>query len=386
MKNISIPITLPFGLQQDTHDWRSKKFSIDINDLRDLSKHQNAQLDFLLSIKKGHPEFVIFENLDHKGLLIPPELISQYKDRQAPNDHKFTLEIQIITDIDSISKEYSAPRDIYEDIISSLCLFLNASFNTLTFTRFSPVILDDEKIVFNEKLAYLVNPWQDWFRSYETLKIILDHNLKNQINPTAKDYDSMLPHVKKSIKPLDLNKLSNLADADSRAINYIHRFGRVLSEIIRMHPSHDYSAIVGLLTALIEGFLLINGENRYKFKIRISNLLNDSNLAKTLTNIYDSRSSFFHSGKYSKINDIFHFLTIEFLLVVLKEIIEFQITAEIKDDSFDYRTTSKNSWKKFTAANSAHAVQLRPHPTLACSFRPGERKLYQPSSPKPKFA
>lgn len=343
MKNISIPITLPFGLHESIKDWRSKKFNININDLRDLSKHKDTHLEFSLSIIEAHPEFIIFENLDHKGLLIPPPLIVQYKDRQAPQDHKLTLVIQVVTDIDTISKEYSAPRDIYEDIISSLCLFLNALLNTLTFARFSPVILDDKKVVFNEKLAYLVNPWQDWFRSYDTLKIVLDHSLKNQINSTAKYYDLMLPHVKASIKPLDLNKLSDLADADNRAINYIHRFGRVLSEIIRMHPSHDYSAIVGLLTALIEGFLLINGENRYKFKIRISNLLNDSNLGSALTNIYDSRSSFFHSGEYSKINDIFHFLTIEFLIVVLKEIIEFQIAYEIKQDSFDYRTVSKNS-------------------------------------------
>ncbi|MBD3359251.1 MAG: hypothetical protein GF365_00885 [Candidatus Buchananbacteria bacterium] len=336
MKKIYIPINLPLGLHNDIKDWSSKKISIDINSLRDLSKHKSTNLDFLLSIIKGHPEFDKSETLEHKGLLISPELVIQYKDRQAKENHKFTLEIKIITDIELISKQYSAPKDIYEDIIYSLCLFLNASLNTLTFARFSPIIFDDKKVIFNSKLAYLINPWQDWFRSYDTLQIILNDSLKNQINSTAKNYDLMLPHVKESIKPLDLNKLSDLADVDMRVTNYLHRFGRVLSEIIRMHPSHDYSAIIGLLTALIEGFLLINGENRYKFKIRVSNLLNDNNIGSALTNIYDSRSIFFHSGKYSKIDDIFDFLTIEFLLVILQKIINFQIKTEIKQDSFDY--------------------------------------------------
>ncbi len=333
-------MTLPTGLKTDVKDWRSELFKLNINDLRDLPKHKDTTLDFSLSIVKGHPKFNLPNNLDHKGLLIPRQLVSYYNDRRAPEEHKFTLQVQVDTDIDKISKSYSVPTDIYEDIVFSLCLYLNAALNILTYARISPVILDDEKIIFNEKLAYLLSPSQDWFNSYETLTILLNYSLKNRINSTAKHYEKILPHVRQSIEPLDLNELSNLSNVNTRVINYIHRFSRVLSEIIRMHPSHDFSAIIGLLTALIEGFLLINGKNRCKFKMKVSNLLNDDKLGCALTNIYDTRSNFFHSAKYKKLTDVFHFLTIEFLLGVIKKIIKYQITSEIKKSSFDYKIKS----------------------------------------------
>jgi hypothetical protein len=343
MHQITIPITLPFGLLNEIDNWKSKKFILKINELRELSKHEQTNLEFYLTIKNGHPDYKHIENLEYNGLIISNFLISHYINSSAQESHKYSIEIDFVTDIQAISKEYfPVSTDIYNDIISSLCLFLNASLNTLTFAKFSPIIFDNDNIVFQGKLAYLYNPGQDWFRSYEILKIVLDDSLKEQINSTAKFYESMLPYVRGSITPLCLNELSNLADLNKNAIKYLHRYGRVLSEIIRMHPSYDYSAIVGLLTALIEGFLLINGENRYKFKIRITNLLNDNSLGTALTKIYDSRSSFFHTGEYEKIKDIFYFLTIDFLLVVLNEIVKFQTHTEIKQETFDYPVKLKN--------------------------------------------
>jgi hypothetical protein len=149
-----------------------------------------------------------------------------------------------------------------------------------------------------------------------------------------KYYDLILPHVVKNIAPLNLDKM--LVYEKSWNLMNIITFSRILSEIVRLHPSHDYSAIVGLLTALIEWLLNINWSNTYKIKIKICNLMRDSNLSDALNEIYKSRSSFFHTWKYASIKDIYRLISIEFLLVVIRNIINYWVSNEISNNTLDF--------------------------------------------------
>jgi hypothetical protein len=56
-------------------------------------------------------------------------------------------------------------------------------------------------------LAYLINPWQDRYCSFSTLSILLNKDIKEQINSQMKYYDLILPHVVKNIAPLNLDKM-----------------------------------------------------------------------------------------------------------------------------------------------------------------------------------
>lgn len=335
---LSIPITLPFGLEGDTNKLKLTQYTLDINKLRELSMHKGKSLEYSIDIIEGHEKFMQFEELNHSWIKIPRRLIKHYASKHEIGNNCFTLNINVNNDLNSISNEYSAPGDIYHDIIFSLSIFLQAKLNVVGFARLSPLILvDDISLTFNSRLAYMVNPWQDWFCELNTFNILFDESLKNQIDSKAKHYQLILPHVKASVLPLNTDKIIIFNKCPIHTTEYILNFGRVLSEIIRLHPSHDYSAIIGMLTAFIEGLLKINGENRYKFKIKISNLLNDPNLGPALNNIYDSRSSFFHSAEYGKINDIFEFLTIDFLLLVIKKIIIYSFSFKIESNAFDFK-------------------------------------------------
>jgi len=57
--------------------------------------------------------------------------------------------------------------------------------------------------------------------------------------------------------------------------------------------------------------------------IKVSNILDSNDLCPVLNEIYDARSDFFHSAKYSSLNDIFETIRIDFLLIVIREIIVF---------------------------------------------------------------
>lgn len=337
MIKLSVPITLPFGASGSFSELKKTKFKILINKFRELTKHNHVFLEYTLSISIGHNPILKFNEIDSAGLKIPFQIVHHYLSRFEEEKTHFTVDILIDTDIRSISQDYSCPDDILNDIIFSLVIFIHGNLNIVGFARFSPVIVvDDMKIIFNGRLAYLLNPWQDWFCSLSTLKIILNANLKDQINSNAKHYKTILPHVEYNIKPLDIDQLISSSKYPSHTIDNIFIFSRILSEIIRMHPSYDYSAIIGLLTALVEGLFKINGENRYKFKIKIANLMNDNSLGKTLNEIYDSRSAFFHTGKFNKLNDIFEEITIEFLLVVIKKAINYSSTREINSETLDF--------------------------------------------------
>lgn len=337
MIKLSIPIILPFGFEGDIEKFKNAKNSIDINKLRELSKHNGLLLEYNLNLINGHPEFFKFDEIDHAWIKIPNRIINHYISRHDKTDTRYTLDVIIYTDIESISKEYSAPTDICNDIIFSLSIFLHGYFNIFGFIRFSPIILiNDISLMFNSRLAYFINPRQDWFCDLDLLKILLSTGLKNQIKSKAKYYELIYPHVKKSIKALNLNNIP-ICKISSNDVDNILVFSRILSEIMRLHPSYDYSSILGLLTALIEGLLKIEGENRYKFKIKICNLMEDKNLDKALNEIYDSRSSFFHTAKYMDLKDIFQFLPIEFLLIVIKKIINYSIFNKIENSTFDFK-------------------------------------------------
>jgi hypothetical protein len=94
--------------------------------------------------------------------------------------------------------------------------------------------------------------------------------------------------------------------------------------------------MIGLLTSFIEGLLKINGEHRYKFGIKLSNLFNNPALAPIARKIYDSRSNFAHTGVAKTPNDIFEFIRIEFLLLSIKKIFQHHMSSPIAPDSFDF--------------------------------------------------
>ena len=331
MTNLFIPINIPFGINEIKKN--SKIFKSEINKLRDLSKHIGLELEYEILITPNNKDFIKFGKVDHAWIEIPEKLINHY----TSGKQIFILNVKIHTDILSISKEYSAPGDIYNDIIFNLSIYLQAFLNTFGFTCFSPLILiNDEKIIFNSKIAYLINPWQNWFCDQSSLKIILNQQLKEMAKLEAKYYENLLPHVVKITNNINIDDLYKI-DYKNNTLDYILNFGRIISEIIRLHPSHDYSAIIGMLTAYIEGLYKINGENRYKFKIKICNLLKDKNISSALNNIYDSRSYFFHTAQYGKINNIFEFLNIYFLIAVIKGTIIYSIDNEIETSTFDFR-------------------------------------------------
>lgn len=331
MTNLFIPINIPFGI--DGIKKNSKIFSIDINKLRDLSKHLDSKLEYEILITDYNKDFTKFGKVDHAWIEIPEKLIKHY----LSESQIFILNIKIHTDISLISKQYSAPGDIYNDIIFNICIYLQAFLNTFGFVKFSPLILiDEQKIIFNSNIAHLLNPWQSWFCDKSLLQTILNSQLKGMIKSEAKYYENLLPHVNNATNKINMNDIYKI-DCKNNTVNYISNFGRIISEIIRLHPSYDYSAIIGMLTAYLEGLFKINGENRYKFKIKICNLLKDQEIGPALNAIYDSRSYFFHTAQYRKINNIFEFLNIYFLLVVIRNAITYSLDNEISTNTFDFK-------------------------------------------------
>lgn len=336
MLNLYIPITMPFWYDGDVDKFRNTKFSIPINQIRELTKHKGYHLEYILDIIHDHNEFLILWDVDHAWINISERVVEHYVYRFNKTE-TITLHIKIKSDIDMIVKEYSASEDIYRDIILGLINYLHGLFNLAWYIRFSPIFKHETKwLLFNVQLAYMINPWQDQFTDVNTLLLLLNLRLKIQIKSKNKYYELIHPHVVNALKPLELDVVTNSMNYSFLTQENISIFSRTMSEIVRLNPAHDFSLMIGMLTAMIEWFLKIDGENRYKFKIKISNLLNDQSLGKVLNEIYDLRSSYFHTVKPHKINDIFEFLHIEFLLLVIKKIIIFSISEPIEKNTFDF--------------------------------------------------
>ena len=339
MTNLKIPISLPTGIELgDNAD--AITFTISRNKLLGLGKTPEKTITFHFKIEPGHPDLSQFESVDHCGIQIPGKVIRQYAARISEEEKvKYTAVIEIEESVEELAKDFSARGDIEKEIIFGLAIYLQAVTNIFGLARFSPFILvDDKELQFNAKLAYLINPWQEWFRDLNLIQIILNEQAYEAIKSKTKYYDVLRPHLLSSLTPLSWSDVRSFSASEYVNDDSVFAYGRILSELVRQHPGTDYSSMVGSLTSFIEGLLKIDQEHGYKFRIKISNLLDDPTLVPALKVIYNSRSKFFHTGVYKDPNDIFEFANLEFLFFVIRRLYAAHFTKGIEPDSFDFKS------------------------------------------------
>lgn len=334
-----IPIILPYGINGALGDCHIR---IPIYKLRDLPKHPAAILNVTISIKPGH-EYFLRQNIEQYNIdKLSERLLVQYRAALSRPEIQYTLILVINEDVTEIAKAYSAPRDIFTDIIFGLSNYFQSLLLLFGPIRLSPILVDEKNILFfNQQLAYLYNPWQIWFFEKETIDILNDENIFNEVEKSEMNMNITTFSLLKSFliewqRPLDINEFVQFVKEYKIDDENIINFSRTLSDVIRLNLSYDYSLIVGLLTAFIEKILKIDSEHTYKFKIKICNLLSCTELSKILAKIYGERSNFFHTAKYKKLNTIYDIMAVYLLLLILRKLLLIDMKQKINSNSFDF--------------------------------------------------
>lgn len=336
---IYIPIVFPFG----TQDWTEISLSIPLNVLRaNLTRHSDLELSFKVNLESKPPEFVFSYMKKHmvdKKLTFDQNFIEHYILGSGSVEIQHALKVEISPQITDIISSYANGGDIYKDILFAVSTYFQSLFVLFGPIKIAPVILDDKgDIFFNYKLSYLPQPWQDWFLDKGTINILLDGSIaKDYVNPD--EYNLLISYVREFAEAYEFEKLSYFLANSAIQHKNISLLSRTLSDVIRLHPSHDLSLMIGLLTAFIEKGLKIDAELNYRFAIKICNFLNEPKLKPMLKKIYSKRSVFFHSAEYRSVGHIFEFGEIYLLILILKRLVLFTHGRTINSDSFDFPET-----------------------------------------------
>ncbi len=326
MQNFIVPIGFPLGVVN--HD-TALTFELNENVVRTVPKKIPGILKLSIAVE---PLAIKFDkDIDHGGIVIPTKTRDYFVYAHEKVDRVFQLKVQLETE-----SEGKWDKDFLFGIVTHTLGLVNV----FGYVRISPIIQDHlGELYFYPRLANLMQPGQDWFRSSNLLAFSLDRKIFEQAQkvlptPRPQDYFLLNEHLLKSAVPLDWNTVKEVTSTlDPKKV---FTFGKVLTEIIRQHPGTDYIPMISVLTAFIEGLLKISGENRYKFSIKLSNLFEDKRIAPIVKRIYDSRSDFFHTAVYKSPESIFDFAGIEFLLTALRKILRYDANIPIETDSFDF--------------------------------------------------
>jgi hypothetical protein len=343
MKEVLVPITLPFGYKWDLESLKSTEFTIPLSEFLDLPKHRKTNIEYGLEIITNHDEFLVVEDIDHCRITIPKRVIDHYIFRNDNRELCVTLKVTIKTDLEDIIKQYSCPSETYHNLLKSLVNYIHAIFNIAWIVRFAPILkLKQTGNLFNAALAHLMNPFQDRYNSESGIKFILQtKSYGSQIGSKleVEDYECIFPHVLNNLDGLDINTIVKFYNLPKNLADTVFAYSKILSDIIRIHPSFEYTPIVSLLTAFLEWILKISSEHSYRFRIKIANFLQDTNLVWVLGKIYNWRSSYFHSAKYAKIDNVLPFISIDFLLMIIRKLMNYSIANKIESNTFDFSTT-----------------------------------------------
>jgi hypothetical protein len=334
-----IPIILPYGIKGILSNY---DISVPIYKLRNLPAHPSLALSLSISIKSGHHFFTSGELKQDSCDKLSDRLIQQYCVASSLPQTRYAMVLDVKDDLGEIAKAYSVSSDIFKDIIFGLSVYFQSLFLLFGPIRVAPIIVDEKRtLFFNPKLAYLYNPWQQWFFDKTVLDILGNENIFDQIKKSNNSDERVFSLIKQYItewqKSLNIEEFVSFFQKNENKHDEIIFLAHVLSDVARLHPSHDYDLIVGLLVAFIEKLLKINnGENTYKFKIKICNLLNDLKLSKILGKIYTTRSKFFHSAKHNGIETIYDITKIYFLFWVIRKLLIVNMEQGIEVNSFDF--------------------------------------------------
>lgn len=311
--------------------------SIPVNVVNDLEKHRGTPLNAKIRIEKGiFPLVYGMEGFDqlpqHDVYFSNPTLIQVLA--TANGEKKWVLVVETEEDIHEMASRHGV--DVKLEMLYSVSLYLQSFLFLFGPIRILPFLfVDNKSLILNRWMFYHRNPWQDWFFQDDILKLLLDESIHAQIGSKEKDYHLLKEHVLREAKPFDAAGLRtmqiNTKHQDNLAI-----LARVLSKLIYLNPTYDHSMIVGLLTSFIEGMLKIEGEHSQMFSIKLCNLFQDQNLFQPMKSVYKKRSAFFHSGNYKKLNDVFEFTSIYFLLFAIQKIMKYSILTGINEESFNF--------------------------------------------------
>lgn len=335
MSKISIPVVLPYGMASDFGE--PIEVLIPVNVVNDLEKHKETPLHAKIRIEKSIFPFMGFEQLPPNDVYFSNlMLISSLAGMADDHEQRYVLVVEVDENIHAMASLYSVVQDVELDMLYSVSLYLQSLLFLFGQIRILPFLFVDNKtLVLNRWMFYHRNPWQDWFFRKDTLKFLMDESIYRQIKSVEKDYPLLKEHVSKEIKPFDASGLRTM-QINSKHRDDLSVLARVLSKLIYLDPNYDHSMIVGLLTSFIEGMLKIGTEHSHMFSIKISNLFQDPCLFQPMKRTYNTRSSFFHSGEYKKLNDIFEFLPVYFLLFAIQKIMNHSISTGITKESFDF--------------------------------------------------
>ncbi|PIZ76021.1 hypothetical protein COY05_02825 [Candidatus Peregrinibacteria bacterium CG_4_10_14_0_2_um_filter_38_24] len=334
--NIYIPIHFPYG----TKDWNPISIQIPLELMREnLSKHVGQVLNLKIILQEKTPSFVfgyMKKHLVDKKKTFDQNFIEHYAIGHGSVGIDYSLLIGIEQDLHDISGKYGCPSDIYREILFGISKYLQSLFVMFGSARLIPIILDDKsELFFNYQLSYLPMPWQDWFLSKGTLDILLNKSLMKQLGYEPKEYELLQTFISEFTIPFRADDLIVFIKTKKIRYKEIALQGRTLSDVIRLHPSHDMSLITGLLTALIEKQLCIEQELVYRFCIKLSNFFKEPALKPILKKIYGKRSGFFHTAEYRDIKTIGEFSEVYFLILTASKLLLHRHDYKIDSDSFD---------------------------------------------------
>lgn len=330
MVKLVVPVSFPFGVQNYE---APLDFEFDSNLIRIGKKKTADSLKFRVTLQKDSA--VIDKEINHGGIVIPASAANYFRVAHEKPQYLWQITIEIETDVEAQKYE--------RDLKLLIPIFLQGVFNTFGYARVSPIIQEEDgTLLFNGHLANLTNPGQDWFALSGLLEFSTQRKFYDQMAAFSKEFSSeagpyysiLHPYILAAAMPLDWVVIA--AKSKTLVTEEVCSFGHILSEIVQQHPGIDYIPMVGLLTSFAEGLLKINGEHRYKFGIKLSNLFRDPALAPVAKKIYDSRSIFAHTGISKTPNDIFEFIRIEFLLLAIKKLLVHNLEEPITSDTFDF--------------------------------------------------
>lgn len=325
-KSFKVTVGFPLGVANFSGPI---SFDIDENILRSAAKKMPEVIT--ISIEPESSVVAFDKDIDHGGLIIPAKTKNFFIYAHEKRENVYQIKV-------SINSQEDGAWD--KDLMFGLALYVLALLNVFGYTRVSPILEDHTgQLHFHPRLTNLIQPGQDWFGNSNLLSFSLDKKIYEQASKaipssTTKDYHLLNELLLKQAVPLDWAEvIKNVRSLDARKV---FAFGRVLSDLIGQHPGLDYVPMISTLTSYIEGLLLIHGEHRYKFSIKLSNLFGDERIAPVTKKIYDSRSDFFHTAVYKSPDSIFDFARIEFLLACLRKIFKHEIVTPINAESFDF--------------------------------------------------
>lgn len=337
-----IPCIIPFPPVQTVTE--KIKFQIPIEFLHpSLSKHKKKQIMVTVDLLTGtHINFP--EKLEHCNIVIPKKILKNISLDKRYTNTQYTIKIEVTKNLEIISKSYSAPGDIQKILLLHIINYVQGLLLLGGPIRLSPLIYNDQNnnYIFNYTTAYLSNPWQMWFCEKTMIDLHLEDDVHSYLlqgqEKEQSDYKIYKKHINSLRNPYHWNQIHNLLQGNNsqNLKRYLNEFSRIIAEIRKLHPSDDYSLIHLLFTAFIEKLLGINGENRYRFSIKISNFLNDPTLHKITQKIYDHRSEFAHSTKYKELKTIYDVIGFYFLLNLSIKLLTHISKKDITAESFHY--------------------------------------------------